>query len=196
MPATMSEVARSIGWALQPIRPGTQSLATRRRALADVPNTIEVSSPAFSDGGAIPAKYTIDGDNVSPPLAWGNLPQGTESVALLAEDADAPSLRPLVHAIIVHIPPGLTALDAGAIPPSMRGEDASGFFAGRNGIGRRGWLPIAPPAGHGPHRYAFQIFALDSFTRFEWPPGRRFLLRTIRPHLLAHGSLIGIYQRK
>ncbi len=193
---TSSNLARSIGYALQPFRPGPQTLATRRPELAGVPDSIEVSSPAFTNGGAIPAKYTVDGDNVSPPLEWKNLPPGTQSVVLLVEDADAPSLRPLVHAILYHIPPGLTALREGAIPPSMRGQDASGFAAGRNSFGRQGWVTIVPPPGHGPHRYAFQVLALDTVPHFDWPPGRVFLLQTIRPHVLAQGTLVGIYQRK
>ncbi len=191
-----ANLARTVGWALQPIRPGRQAFATRRRAFAAVPEAINVSSPAFIEAGAIPARYTVDGESVSPPIAWEKLPVGTESLVLLVEDADAPVLRPLVHAILVNIPPGLPGLREGAIPASMHGPDAIGYAPGRNSLGRRGWMPIAPPRGHGPHRYAFQIFALDNVPQFDWPPGREHLLRVIRPHLIGRGTLVGIYQRK
>jgi len=96
-----ANLARTVGWALQPIRPGRQAFATRRRAFAAVPGAIKVSSPAFIE-----------------------------------------------------------------------------------------------PRGHGPHRYAFQIFALDNVPQFDWPPGREHLLRAIRPHVIGRGILVGIYQRK
>lgn len=195
MPATAA-LARSIGWALQPIRPGAQRFAIRRRAFNETPATIEVTSPAFSCGGQIPSRYTTDGDNLSPPLAWSNLPAGTASLVLLVEDADAPALRPLVHAIVADIPPERGELAEGAIPPSARSADTSGLVFGRNSLGRQGWLSISPPPGHGPHRYAFELFALDRMMRFDWPPGREHLLRAISPPALARGCLVGIYQRK
>ena len=195
MPATAT-LARSIGWALQPIRPGVQRFAIRRRAFNETPATIEVTSPAFSCGGQIPPRYTSDGDNLSPPLAWRNLPAGTAALVLLVEDADAPALRPLVHAIVANIPPHMGGLTEGGIAPSARGTDTGGLVFGRNSLGRQGWLPITPPPGHGPHRYAFELFALDRMMRFGWPPGREHLLRAIRPHVLARGCLVGIYQRK
>ena len=191
-----ANLARTIGWALQPIRPGRHAFATRRRAFAAVPEAITVRSPAFMEAGPIPARYTADGEGLFPPIAWEKLPAGTASLVLLVEDADAPALRPLVHAIVVNIPPELAGLREGAIPASMHGPDAIGYAPGRNSLGRRGWMPIAPPRGHGPHRYAFQILALDNVPQFDWPPGREHLLRAIRPRVIGRGGLVGIYQRK
>jgi Raf kinase inhibitor-like YbhB/YbcL family protein len=191
-----SSLARALGFMLQPIRPGTQALATKRRSLAEVPETIEVTSRAFENGGPIPDRYTGYAEGISPPLAWHYLPDEAISLVLVVEDADAPTLRPLVHAIVTGLAPSLGGLAEGAIPATLTGASPDGWVTGRNAIGRRGWMPIMPPPGHGPHRYAFQIFVLNAEPRFDWPPGREFLLRTIRPHMIARGSLIGIYQRK
>jgi Raf kinase inhibitor-like YbhB/YbcL family protein len=190
-----ANLARTVGWALQPIRPGRQAFATRRRAFAAVPEAIKVSSPAFIEAGPIPARYTVDGESLFPPIAWEKLPAGTESLALLVEDADAPVLRPLVHAIVVNIPPGLAGLREGAIPASMRGPDAIGYAPGRNSLGRRGWMPVAPPRGHGPHRYAFQLFALDKVLPLADHPGRNALLAAMRGHILARGVMVAVYSR-
>ena len=65
-----TNLARTVGWALQPIRPGPQAFATRQRVFAAVPEAIKVSSPAFIEAGAIPARYTVDGEGLSPPIAW------------------------------------------------------------------------------------------------------------------------------
>ncbi|MBO0710255.1 MAG: YbhB/YbcL family Raf kinase inhibitor-like protein [Acetobacteraceae bacterium] len=195
MPARAS-FARSLGWALQPLRPGAQAFASRRRSFEAVPASIVVTSPAFSHAGPIPLRYTREGEGLSPPLRWSNLPEGTASLVLLVEDADAPTLRPLVHAILCNIPPVPDALAEGAIPHGRKGAAPDAFEPGRNSVGRRGWLPISPPLGHGPHRYGFEFFALDRMMEIRWPPGRGYLLRSIRPYLLAHGCLVGICQRK
>ena len=187
---------RTIGWALQPIRPGAQAFASRRADFADVPDTIRVTSPAFENGGQIPPRYTTDGEGRFPPINWSDVPAGARSLVLLVEDADSPSLRPLVHAILTGIPPEIGGLPEGAIPPSLRTSRPDGSAPGRNSVGRPGWLAIAPPPGHGPHRYAFQIFALDAAPKFDWAPGREHLLKVIRPHVIARGTLVGIYQRK
>ena len=189
-----TDLPHMIGRALRPFRPGPGFFAIRRRAFATVPRTITVDAPGFA-GDRIPERFTIYGDTLSPPIQWSGLPPETRSVVLLVEDADAPSLRPLGHAIIVGIPPYLTGFAEGAIPALMRAADPKGWMLGRNSVGRCGWLPIAPPPGHGPHRYAFQVFALDAVPLFAWPPGRAYLLKTIAPHVIAAGERIGVYER-
>ena len=71
----------------------------------------------------------------------------------------------------------------------------SGVKTGRNSYLQAGWLPPDPPPGHGVHRYAFQVFALDARPGFPYPPGRALLMRTIRPHIIAQGRMIGTYER-
>ena len=61
---------------------------------------------------------------------------------------------------------------------------------------RQGWLAPSPVPGHGPHRYAFQLFAADAIPAFQHPPSRGQLIRALRPHLLAAARLIGVYQRE
>jgi Raf kinase inhibitor-like YbhB/YbcL family protein len=188
---------RAIGVALQPFRPGPQSFGIRRKGFAELPDSIEVRSDAFMNGGQIPERHTADGAGTSPPLRIDSLPAGTHSLVLLVEDADSPSFRPFVHAIVYDLPPDATSLEEGALPPPPAAEGGpQGSRMGRNFAGRTGWTPPSPPPGHGPHRYAFEVFALASRPRFDWPPGREHLLRTIRPLATARGCLIGLYQRK
>lgn len=188
-------LAHRIGAALRPIRPGARGLATRRPAFDGAPAVITLDSPAFGHGGEIPARFTADGEGVSPPLTWRGLPDGAEFLALLVEDADVPFVRPLTHAILHSIPSSAAGLAEGAIPRRQHEPNPDGSAPGRNGIGVVGWLPPSPPPGHGAHRYAFQLFALSGHPRFDWPPGRGYLLRTIAPMVLAKGVLIGRYER-
>ncbi len=186
---------RTLGHALRPIRPGVAMLTSSKYS-GFLGYALRVTSTAFEDGFPMPARFTQDGDNRFPPLAWEGLPPQTQSVALLVEDADIPSFRPLVHLIVHSIPADVTELAEGEIPLRLRGTSPRGYACGRNAVSRPGWLAPSPPPGHGPHRYAFQVFALDAKPRFQHPPGRAMLLRTIRPHLIAQGRLIGAYERK
>lgn len=186
---------RPLGRAMRGLRAGAHGLASNSGWLAGVPEAIHVTSPAFGAGRDIPASCTTDGPGLSPALGWTGLPGGTVSVALLIEDPDIPLPVPLNHGIVYGLPPALPGLDEGAVPHAMTGTSELGFRTGRNSFGRTGWLPITPPPGHGPHHYAFQVFALDNAPRFDWPPGRHALLRTIRGHVLAWGVLFGVYER-
>ncbi len=186
---------RAIGRRLRPLRAGMAALASAQRWVAAVPATIRVTSLAFGEGEPMPARYTADGVGLSPPLACADLPAGTRSLVLLVEDADAPFPVPAVHAIAYDISPEPATLGEGALPVRLKGRAPEGFAMGRNWLARPGWTPPAPPPGHGPHRYAFQVFALAAAPVFEWPPGRGYLLRRIRPHVIGRGMLTGIYER-
>ena len=185
---------RALGHALRPVRPGVIALATSRYS-GFLGSALRVASPAFADNAAMPMRFSMDGDSRFPPLMWEGLPAQTQSVVLLVEDADVPSFRPLVHCIVHGIPPGVTELAEGAIPHRLRGVSPQGYACGRNALSRPGWMAPSPPPGHGPHRYAFQVFALGVRPVFAYPPGRSKLLSVIRPHLLAQGRLIGTYER-
>ena len=186
---------RAIGERLRRVRAGFSALTVNRPWIAGVPDTIRVTSPAFEAGRDMPVRYTQDGASLSPPLAWTNLPTGTRSLVLLVEDPDVPFPVPLVHATVHAIRPESDGLAEAALPYRLRGTAPEGFAMGRNGLARTGWTAPAPPPGHGPHHYAFQVFALDSLPRFDWPPGRGYLLRRTRPHMLARGTLFGVYER-
>jgi Raf kinase inhibitor-like YbhB/YbcL family protein len=151
---------------------------------------LDVASPAFEPATPIPARYAAEQQNLSPPLSWSRGPRQTRSYAVVVEDPDAPGRRPFVHWIAHGIPADVTTLEPGAGQP-----DAAGLVQGSNDLGERGWFGMRPPRGDPPHRYHFQIFALD--TTLELPPGadRETLVEAMASHVLAAGELVGTYQR-
>ncbi|NKY89347.1 YbhB/YbcL family Raf kinase inhibitor-like protein [Nocardia veterana] len=182
---------------LHRFRAGTGKLAWNHPGVANAPETIIVSSPAFADGGPIPDRHAGPGvgDNVSPPLNWDNIPSGTRELVLLVEDPDAPLPRPFVHCVVTDIGPETSGVEAGALSrPADRAQVS--FTVGKASIGKSGYLGPAPIRGHGPHRYIFQLFALDETV----DPARRRVtkrrvLEAIRGHVIARGRLTGTYER-
>src|SRR4051812_47096831 len=117
---------------------------------------LEVTSPAFEDGERIPVKFTADGDDVSPPLRWGDPPTGTRTLAVVCEDPDAPSGL-FVHWTAWNLRPEMREVREG-----FAGSEAEASIAqGRNGFGNTGYGGPKPPPGK-PHRYQFRIYALDA----------------------------------
>lgn len=158
--------------------------------------TIEITSTAFNQGDPIPKKYTGEGADVSPPLAWKNLPEGTKELALICDDPDAPTEEPWVHWVIYKIPAGEKGLPEG-VPRDLRLKQPAGAMQGRNSwpkdnVGYRGPMP---PPGHGTHRYFFRLFALDGHLTIEPGATKTKLLEEIRNHVLAEGVLMGTYER-
>jgi phosphatidylethanolamine-binding protein (PEBP) family uncharacterized protein len=134
----------------------------------------ELTSTAFADGATIPVKYTCDGDNLSPPLAWSFLPEGTRSLALIVHDPDAPS-GDFTHWVAWNIDPEPGGLDEDASHPGYRGP--------------------CPPPGHGPHRYFHELYALDSELDIEPGASREQLEEALDGHELARAQLVGTYER-
>jgi hypothetical protein len=151
--------------------------------------SIEVTSESFESGGAIPARFTCDGDDTSPPLAWSGAPEGTESYALVADDPDAPG-RTFVHWVFYGIPAETTSLPAG-VPASERPE--LGGAQGRNGFRNIGYGGPCPPRGT--HRYFFKIYALDTTLSLDPGATKADLLEATKGHVLAQGELMGTYER-
>ena len=189
----LEKLPAGVGRALRSIRPGTEALVSQDDAFADVPDIIAITSTAFAADGAIPPRYTEDGDKISPPLEWIGVPPEAQALVLLVEDADSPTFRPLVHAILGDLPPRDGVLAEGELPSSGSGGERFGM--GRNSFLSHGWLPPDPPRGHGPHRYAFQMFALDEVPSFAKAPGRSALVAALRGHVIARGVLTGTYSR-
>lgn len=184
-----------LGRTLSGVRAGADKLAIVQPELGGRFEAIDLSSPAFPDQGRLPPRFTADGDGVSPPLVWGAVPEGTTLLALLVEDADAPAPQPLVHAVVWGLPADAGRLAEGMIQADGAGAEHAGDV-GRHSYLGEGWLPPDPPTGHGEHRYAFQLFALDAGA--EDPgrsPGRTALVRAMAGHVLAAGLLIGTYSR-
>jgi Raf kinase inhibitor-like YbhB/YbcL family protein len=191
----LEKLPDALGHALRGQRAGLDKIAFQAVDLRAGMASIIVTSLAFVDHGPIPARYTADGAGVSPPLQWHGAPSNAGSLALIVEDADAPTPQPLVHAIAVDlvVGDGSGALAEDAL--SGKGADAAELHLGRNSYLQTGWLPPDPPPGHGVHRYAFQLFALARGAAFVGTPGRDALLEAIREHGLASGCLIGSYER-
>ena len=182
----------AIGHALRETRAGLDETAHRKVDLAAGAGAIRIASLAFADHGPIPAVYTADGEGRSPPLSWTGVPEAAAEVVLIVEDADAPTPQPLVHAIVVGLPPGDGALSE----RSMSADDPpDALHTGRNSFLGSGWLPPDPPPGHGVHRYLFQLFALEAGTAWSGTPGREELLEAVAEHGLASGWLMGTYER-
>lgn len=148
--------------------------------------TIEVSSPAFESDAIIPKKYTGEGQDISPPLKWSGLPEGTKEIAIICDDPDAPTHKPFVHWVLYKIPADQTGLSEGAAEEALEGK---------NDFGGRGYGGCMPPRGHGVHHYHFKVYALD--TEFDAPAGlsKDELLAAIEGHILDEGELVGTYER-
>jgi len=191
----LEHVPAWLGRALSGVRAGADKLVVVQSGLGDGVPRLDLTSPAFADGGRMPDRFTADGDGQSPPLTWGAVPEGTARLALLVEDADSPTGQPLVHAVIWGLEPDAGRLAEGAIAADGDGGP-DGRDVGRNSYLREGWLPPDPPTGHGDHRYAFQLFALDAGAGDPGTnPGRAALVEAMRGHVLAAGVLVGLYGR-
>ena len=145
---------------------------------------IQVSSPDFEPGGAIPRKYTGEGQNISPALSWTGLPEGTKEIALVCDDTDAP--KPFVHWVVYKIPANLRGLPEG---------ETEGALEGKNDFGGTGYSGPMPPRGVGVHHYHFKVYALDTELEVEAGMTKDELLKAMEGHILAEGELIGTYER-
>lgn len=149
-----------------------------------------LTSPAFAEGGTIPARHTCDGKNVSPLLRWADPPRGTAAFALIADDPDAPG-GTWVHWVIYDLPPSTRELLTGVDRMERRMD---GSRQGTNSFGRIGYGGPCPPAGPA-HRYVFQLYALDAL--IPLPPGvtKQRLLQAMEGHVLGAARLVGRYGR-
>ena len=183
-----------LGHALRNQRAGLDQIVFNLLDLRAGMAALTVTSLAFADHAPIPVPYTADGAGFSPPLQWSGVPPGAASLVLIVEDADAPTPQPFVHAIVVELPGTDGALAEGALDSDDHA--GAGYRIGRNSYLQASWLAPDPPPGHGVHRYAFQVFALNSAApAFSETPGRDEVLEALRDHAIASGCLIGTYER-
>src|SRR3954453_17849337 len=151
-----------------------------------------LQSGAFDDGKAIPRRYTEDGEDLSPPLTWSGLPEGTRELALTVDDPDAPRAEPWVHWVIYKIPADVRTLIEG-IPQDPTLDVPPGARQGKNSRGTDGYRGPAPPRGHGTHHYHFRLYALDAPLAAAQGLDKAGLLRAMQGHVLAEAELVGAY---
>lgn len=153
--------------------------------------SLALKSSAFNPGGPIPARYTSDGENISPPLSWEGVPERTQSLVLIVTDPDAPDpVAPRVtwvHWVLYDIPPETTSLAEGAqaLP--------KGAKEGPNDWKRTGYGGPAPPIGR--HRYFFKLYALDVNLKHVKDTTRKGIENAMKGHILAQAELVGTYRK-
>ena len=165
-------------------------LVDRDTVAAEQPSmSFKLTSKALSDGEPIPALYTCDGRDISPPFVWADSPAGTASFTLISDDPDAPS-KTWVHWVVYNIPPSVSELPEGVLPDD---ELSDGTRHGMTDFGRVGYGGPCPPSGT--HRYFFKLYALD--VKLSLAPGatKRQVERAMQGHVLAQSQLMGTYQR-
>lgn len=151
--------------------------------------TLILRSPAFGQGENIPARYTCQGSDISPPLTWTESTEGTQSYALVMDDPDAPG-GVFTHWLIHDIPASMNELPEG-VPTDPR---TSNGVQGRNDFGRTGYGGPCPPPGK-PHRYRFNLYALDEKLNVEPGVSKTQLLANTEDHVLERSELVGLFQR-
>ena len=155
---------------------------------------LTLTSAGFSHGGAIPARYTCEGDDTSPPLRWEGAPAGTKSFALVVDDPDAPDPRAprtiWVHWIVYNLPETTAALPEGVLP----GHLPAGTGEGLNDWKRTGYGGPCPPIGR--HRYFHKLYALDTVLTGLDRPTKARLVDAMQGHILAQAELVGTYQKR
>ena len=151
---------------------------------------LELSSNSFSSGGNIPRQFTCDAEDRSPELHWSKPPDGTRSIALIADDPDAP-VGTWVHWVLFNLPPDTQSLPEG-VPKTDSLEN--GASQGTNDFGNVGYGGPCPPPGK-PHRYFFKLYALDSPLSLKAGAKKADVERSMKGHILAQGECMGRYGR-
>jgi len=143
-----------------------------------------LESAAFQHAQTIPSRHTCEGEDLSPPLRWTNVPEETRSLALVVDDPDAPG-GVFTHWIGWGLDPRADGLGEGEAAPSE----------GRNDFGTSGYRGPCPPPGHGPHRYHFSLYALDADLELGSGASKAELAQAIEGHVLTTAELVGTFER-
>ncbi|HLB82369.1 MAG TPA: YbhB/YbcL family Raf kinase inhibitor-like protein [Gemmatimonadales bacterium] len=154
--------------------------------------TFSLTSTAFTEASAIPAKHTCDGADVSPPLAWSGAPEGTVSFALIADDPDAPA-GTWVHWVMYNLPAATAELPENVA--KVETLDLGGARQGRNDFHRPGYGGPCPPPGPA-HHYVFSLFALDTMLQLRSAAQKKDVEAAMQGHTLGMAQLVGTYARR
>jgi Raf kinase inhibitor-like YbhB/YbcL family protein len=150
---------------------------------------MKLTSTAFKEGEAIPRPYTCDGVNVSPPLEWSGVPKSAKTLAIIADDPDAPA-GTWVHWVLYNLP----AENIGLVENLPASENVrAGGFQGKNDFGNIGYGGPCPPSGT--HRYFFKIYAVDSELPLKGSATKAELEKALEGHIVAQAQLMGMYGR-
>jgi Raf kinase inhibitor-like YbhB/YbcL family protein len=152
---------------------------------------MQLSSTAFSQGAPIPAKYTCDDQNVSPPLKWSGVPADAKSLVLIVDDPDAP-VGTWLHWLVYDLPAKATELPENV---DKSQHIAAGAKQGLNSFKHLGYGGPCPPAGKA-HRYFFKLYALDTLLDLKPGASKKEVERAMANHILAQGELMGTYKRR
>lgn len=153
---------------------------------------LELVSSAIDENGRLQDRFTAYHDNLSPPLSW-TLVLDAESYAIVVEDPDAPAEEPFVHWMIWNIPGQTTSLPPG-LPQRSRLDHPKGAIQGRNSKGGLGYFGPRPPAGHGPHHYHFELFALDRMLTMGPDTPLPELVNVLKGNTIAKCDLVATYE--
>lgn len=154
--------------------------------------TLEISSPAFAHDGPVPRAHTCDGADLSPPLTFANVPNGTKSLALIMDDPDAPG-GTFVHWVLYGLPPDVGTLPSG-FPKEPDVKDPVTARQGTNGFRKVGYGGPCPPPGPA-HRYFFKLYALSDDPDVPAKATKEVLLKAIENKIVAEALLVGTYGR-
>jgi len=184
--------ANPIGVALRNRRAGQHTLVWARPDL-QAPENFTLTSPAFEHGASIPEKHRgrLRGPNISPALNWTQPPAGAVELVLIAQDPDVPFGKPATHALAVGIDPSLNGIPENAL---ANPSPVVGIRHGKGPFGRRGWAGPLPPRSHGPHTYAFQLFALGQALGLPASFTLDDLIAAIKGHAIGRARLDGTYE--
>jgi Raf kinase inhibitor-like YbhB/YbcL family protein len=154
--------------------------------------TMTLTSSAFQPRGEIPKRYTCEGSDVSPPLAWSGVPPNAKSLALIVDDPDAPDpaapKTTWVHWVLYNLPPSAGSLAEGVSGSAL----PSGTHAGVNDFQNTTYGGPCPPVGR--HRYFFKLYALDTTLPDLRQPNKSALEKAMKGHVIANAELMGTYQ--
>jgi Raf kinase inhibitor-like YbhB/YbcL family protein len=164
-------------------------------AVGTVTPGFTLTSSAFSDNGNLPSEYSCAASNggVSPPLAWSGAPASARAFALVDQDQDAPPPNgPFTHWVVYNLPATVTQLEANQPTTATL---PNGGAQGLNGRGQTGYLGACPPPGAAPHRYTFQLFALDGPLSLQPGAPIAALRDALNGHVVAQTQLIALFGR-
>lgn len=155
----------------------------------NIGDAMKITSPAFKEGDMIPRKYTCDGEDISPPLAWEGVPANTKSLALISDDPDAP-VGTWVHWVVFNLPP-----DSKRFSENIPSDKTlpNGAKQGTNDFPGIGYGGPCPPGGT--HRYYFKLYALDQMLDLAAGITKAQLLKAMENHVAAEAQLMGKYKR-